>query len=49
MMNIDESNGIVKEAIFQNMTNIKQSMKQFDEFGFFQYTIFKEELGKILI
>jgi hypothetical protein len=45
-MNIDESNGIVKEAIFNNMTKSNKYMKVFDEFGFYQYTIFTEGSGK---
>ncbi len=44
-MNIDESNGIVKEAIFNNMTKSNKCLKVFEEFGFFQYTIFAQESG----
>ncbi len=45
MMSIDECNGIVKETIYNNMTNNNKSLKNIDEFGFYQYTIFTEGSG----
>ena len=38
MMNIDESNGIVKESIYNNMTN-NRTMKLVDEYGYYQYLV----------
>lgn len=43
MMNIDESNQIVYDAIYKNITkNTGKTIKIFDEFGYFKYAIFPE-------
>ncbi len=51
MMNIDEGNLIVKNVIYQNMTNSIKIIKTFDEFGFYKYGIFTDskEPGKYFI
>ena len=41
-MNIDESNLIVKETIYNNMTKSNKYIKNFDEFGYYHYTIFPD-------
>ena len=38
-MNIEESNGIIREAIYNNMTN-NRCLKNLDEFGYFKYLIY---------
>jgi hypothetical protein len=42
MMNIDESNQIIKDAIYTNMTSNIKTIKIFDEFGYFKYAIFTD-------
>jgi hypothetical protein len=43
MMNIDESNLIVYDAVYKNITkNTGKTIKIFDEFGYFKYAIFPE-------
>jgi hypothetical protein len=39
MMNIEESNLIVKDVIYSNLTNKRKTQKNTDEFGYFQYYI----------
>ena len=41
-MNRDESNLIVKETIYNNMTKSNKYIKNFDEFGYYHYTIFPD-------
>jgi hypothetical protein len=38
-MNIEESNVIVKDVIFDNLTNKNKIVKSIDEFGYFKYYI----------
>jgi hypothetical protein len=38
-MNIEESNLIVKDVIYSNLTNKRKIQKYIDEFGYFQYFI----------
>ncbi len=38
-MNIDESNEIIRNTIYQNMTTNRKDTKTFDEFGYFKYAI----------
>jgi hypothetical protein len=38
-MNIEESNLIVKDVIYSNLTNKNKTLKDIDEFGYFQYYI----------
>jgi hypothetical protein len=42
MMNIEESNEIIREAIFKNMLSPLGVLKHFDEFGYFKYVIYSD-------
>jgi hypothetical protein len=43
MMNIEESNQIVYDALYKNITKNKgTTIKIFEEFGYFKYAIFPE-------
>lgn len=51
MMNIDESNDVIKEVIYQNISSNIKILKVFDEFGYFKYIIYaelNEQMSKIL-
>lgn len=39
MMDIDESNEIIKSVILFNMNNSLKQVKQIEEFGYFNYCI----------
>lgn len=42
MMNIEESNLIVKDVIYQNMVSKIGVIKNIDEFGYYKYAIYSD-------
>lgn len=42
MMNIDDSNQIIKDVIYKNLTSAIKSQRFIDEFGYYRYAIYTE-------
>jgi hypothetical protein len=42
MMNIDDSNPVIKNFIYKNLTSSIKSQKFIDEFGYYKYAIYSE-------
>ena len=42
MMNIEENNQIIYDALYKNITKNTKAIKIFHEFGYFNYAIFSE-------